>query len=198
MRSSPQLDPRDRDATLIAALRTGDDMAARDLYDQYHPRCVFFLRRWSGDDALARELAAEAMSRLLVKAASGGVREPRGFAEFAFTLTRNIWKQYAERITRERRHLTVVDPDQLTRHADDRDPDRAYTAAMAIERRRDVDTAMSELPPRYREILELRFGEGLSHNAIAGRLDVDPANARQLLSRARERFRIVFRKLAER
>ena len=195
---SPQLDTRSRDAALIQALQSGDEAAARDLYDHYQPRCCFFLRRWSGDEALASELAAEAMSRLLVKAATGGIREPRGFAEFAYAVTRNIWKQYLERRTRERGRLTVVDPEHLNRYADDPDPDRAYVAAAAVQRRRDVDTTLATLSPGYREILELRFGEDLSHNEIAAKLGLDPANARQRLSRARQRFRSEYERLASR
>ncbi len=46
------------------------------------------------------------------------------------------------------------------------------------ERRRLVQEACAELPPEQREVLELAYFGGLSHQAIALRLDLPPGTVK--------------------
>jgi RNA polymerase sigma-70 factor, ECF subfamily len=58
-----------------------------------------------------------------------------------------------------------------------------------------VETALSRLPPRFREALVLRELEGLSYKEIAGIMGMPIGTVMSTLSRARERFRVAARDL---
>ncbi len=51
------------------------------------------------------------------------------------------------------------------------------------------DVIANELTPRQREMLVMRYYEGLSGNAIAGQLGVNPSTVCRTLRRAQERIR---------
>ncbi len=56
-------------------------------------------------------------------------------------------------------------------------------AAVAEEQRERLGSALVELPPRSRRLIELRFVEELSFSAIAEQLDLPSANAAECLCR---------------
>jgi RNA polymerase sigma-70 factor, ECF subfamily len=66
------------------------------------------------------------------------------------------------------------------RLADDLAPD----AADVVPNRLAVAAYLAKLPPEHREVLQLRFYDGLSHDEIAVRLCISPGNARVRLCRA--------------
>jgi RNA polymerase sigma-70 factor (ECF subfamily) len=62
--------------------------------------------------------------------------------------------------------------------------DLTPNAADVVLNRLDVAGYLAKLPPEHREVLQLRFYDGLSHDEIAVRLSISPANARVRLCRA--------------
>jgi RNA polymerase sigma-70 factor (ECF subfamily) len=62
--------------------------------------------------------------------------------------------------------------------------DLSPDAAHLVPTRLDVAGYLTNLPPEHREVLTLRFYEGLSHDEIATRLGISPGNARVRLCRA--------------
>lgn len=53
----------------------------------------------------------------------------------------------------------------------------------------DLERAMATLPARYRQVILLRFDDGLSYEEIARLLSTTPANVRKLVERARAQLR---------
>lgn len=53
----------------------------------------------------------------------------------------------------------------------------------------DLERAMAALPTRYRQVVLLRFDDGLSYDEIARLLSTTPANVRKLVERARAQLR---------
>jgi RNA polymerase sigma-70 factor, ECF subfamily len=62
-------------------------------------------------------------------------------------------------------------------------------AAVATEVRRQLGSALDELPERQRTVVELRDVHGLTSEEVCERLGVTPANQRVLLHRGRARLR---------
>lgn len=60
---------------------------------------------------------------------------------------------------------------------------------IAREQRRALDAALERLPPAYRQVLHLRYGERWSYARIGTSLRRSPEAARKLWSRALERLR---------
>ena len=57
-------------------------------------------------------------------------------------------------------------------------------AAKTVPTRLDVASYLAKLPSEHREVLHLRFNEGLTHDEIAVRLGISIGNARVRLCRA--------------
>jgi RNA polymerase sigma-70 factor (ECF subfamily) len=62
--------------------------------------------------------------------------------------------------------------------------DFASGAADSVSTRLDVAACLAKLSSEHREVLQLRFKDGLSHDEIAVRLGISPGNARVRLCRA--------------
>jgi RNA polymerase sigma-70 factor, ECF subfamily len=62
--------------------------------------------------------------------------------------------------------------------------DLAPDAAEVVPKLLDVAGYLAKLSPEHREMLQLRFYDGLSHDEIAVRLGISPGNARVRLCRA--------------
>ena len=69
------------------------------------------------------------------------------------------------------------------------DPDGDLAGDIDVARQRAaLMQALTELEPREREIVSLRYGSDLNATEIAAQLGVEPANVRKILERARVRL----------
>jgi RNA polymerase sigma factor (sigma-70 family) len=69
--------------------------------------------------------------------------------------------------------------------------DLTSDVADVVPSRLDVAGYMEKLPPEHREVLLLRFYDGLSHDDIANRLGISPGNARVRLCRALNAAKVI-------
>lgn len=136
-------------------------------------------RRLLADDARADDVVQEAWMAALVRPPT--VR-PEGFGPWLRTVVRN----FALRSRRENARR-----DRRERAAARRELDGASTADL-VEREqtlRAVTDAVLELPPAAREVVLLRFYEGLPPREIAARLDLPTTTVQSRLQHAVERLR---------
>ncbi|MCA8964421.1 MAG: sigma-70 family RNA polymerase sigma factor [Planctomycetes bacterium] len=91
---------------------------------------------------------------------------------------RNALRQHLRRLGRRRE---VADLDRLDRVFHDQVGDDGGDAQRAALRR-----CLDELPPRSRQALELRYGEGASRAVIAAALGLGEEGAKTLLARLRK------------
>ena len=96
-------------------------------------------------------------------------------------------------IARRNSHRTDVPIDQTADVAEDTTNEERMQAYQQV--RHIID---NELTSRQRTIIDLREVEGLEFEDIAARLDIQPANVRVELSRARKRVRDLYRSRKER
>jgi RNA polymerase sigma factor (sigma-70 family) len=188
---------RERDRALVHAMRTGDERAASELYSCYWPRCERFHRGRCRQTEVADDLAAETMARVVDKIMRGGIADPSALTEFTSTTARFVWFQHLDRMRRERNLLIFVDPDELPDCRGATTERSPLDWILGRETRGLVRRALAELAATDRRILELRLRDGLAYEAIAGRLRISTACARQRLRRARGRLRRRFEHLAD-
>jgi RNA polymerase sigma-70 factor (ECF subfamily) len=166
------------ESDLLAVRAAQADRAAFEvLYRRYLDRVYAYAFYQLGDhhdaeDATERTFLA-ALAALPTFRAGGA-----GFRAWLFRIARNTVAN-AQRTRRRRR--TVPMPDGFDRHAPDADP--AALVARADEMRR-VLAALAELPEERRQVVLLRFVDGLSAREIGEVLDRSPGAARVLLHRA--------------
>jgi RNA polymerase sigma factor (sigma-70 family) len=155
------------------------------LFRHFAPRIKGFLVRSGADEALAEELAQEAMSVLWQRA---GTFDPaRGqVSTWLYTIARNL------RIEHHRRHAGFAeapaggwDADQLPAGME-LDPDELVLAA---QRERSVRQALAELPAEQALVLRLSFFEEHPHSRIAQDLGIPVGTVKSRIRLALGRLR---------
>ncbi len=168
-------DPVASDRELVAAIvGIGDEAAFRTLYHRHTPRLYrTALRIVAGDRAEAEEIAHDTWIRAVTRLGS-----------FEWRSLLSTWLvSIALNCARERRRSDrVVDSLEVEPST----PDRELEAAPA---RVDVERALAQLPPRYREVVVLHELEGYTHDEIAELLGIEPGTSKSQLHHARRRLR---------
>ncbi|HEX7172809.1 MAG TPA: sigma-70 family RNA polymerase sigma factor [Candidatus Limnocylindria bacterium] len=198
-------DPGMEDATLVAALRSGDEAAFIRLVRRHHSALVRAALLHVRDRDVAEEVVQE-----------GWIAVMKGLDRFQARSSLKTWifrivtNQARTRGTRERRTVPFsslrpgirqpsVDPSRF-RPAGDRweghwleppsswGPD-ASERLMARETQRVIAATLDDLPNAQRMVISLRDIQGWSSDEVCEALDISPGNQRVLLHRARARVR---------
>jgi RNA polymerase sigma-70 factor, ECF subfamily len=176
-------EPLDEDAVLrlVELARGGDPTARQRLYRQHVARVFRTVRGALRSDAEAEDVTQDAMLTALTSLHRYSPRSGTRFAAWLTTIALNTMRR---RFRRKRPELTAAGdlPDVPAADADIGDDlDRAKQRAALLK-------ALTELPPREREIVSLRYGAELNAAEIAAELRLDAANVRKILERARVRL----------
>lgn len=183
------------DLKLVGKLMSRDQAAFREFFDDYFPRLFrFVVRRVHGDEEAARDIAQAALIRGVRKLET--YRAEASLFTWLCQITRRELYDYLARAGREQpylRRLVELEDDPEHRAILESIPAEAEPEA---ERHREdlaalVHATLDYLPSRYAKVLELKYLEELSVEAIATRLGVTAITVQSLLARARQAFREV-------
>ena len=187
----------EEDRQLVGKLLAEDEPTFRLFFQDYFPRLFrFILRRIDGDDEAARDVAQAALTKGVQK-----LELYRGEASL-FTwfcqIARHELADYVERGLRQQPKfygLAAREDDPEIRASLESIPAENDAEPEASRHREELSTlvhvTLDYLPNRYAQVLELKYLEGLSVEAIAGRLGVTAIAVQSLLARARSAFREV-------
>jgi RNA polymerase sigma-70 factor, ECF subfamily len=156
------------------------DRQFRHAFDEEFASLFRYVDRWSGDPALAADVAQETFIRLYRRG-----QLPTDLSAWLISVANNLLRDERRRFVRRARLLEAhvrSAPAEGVEHGADAD-------LLADERRRAVRAALDELRPRERALLLLRQ-EGHSYRDLAKALGVREVSVGALLARARERFRV--------
>lgn len=162
------------DRLLAVAAAAGDRAALAGIYDRYADRlydlCWSILRD--------RHEAADAVHDTFVVASTrlAQLRDPDRLRPWLFAVAR---REAIARSDRRRRAVPTEDIDMTGSHVDEVDRDPGDAAALVWE-------AAEALTERDRAVLDLHVRHGLAGADLAAALDVEPAQAAVLLSRAKQ------------
>lgn len=143
------------DQLLVLRCQTGDEAALNELIARYSPGLRFFLRKMTGNAAVADDLLQETWFDVYRKLNT--LREPGAFAAWLYRIARD--RAYREMRRRPATHLAV--DENLTELV--AAEEKEFTPAEADA----VRAALDELPAEQREVLALRFIEEMSYEQIA-------------------------------
>jgi RNA polymerase sigma-70 factor (ECF subfamily) len=178
------------EAPLVEALRRGEGEVLDRVVRLYQPMLMRAARARVGDDA-----AADAVQDAWVGVITGISRfEGRSpLRAWLLAIVRN--QAIAEHRRRRRAAPVAFSEEHLSEAALGSSPWQAWgpsapeQAVLDRERLGAVASALADLPPRQRRVLELRDLEGASASAVCHQLSIGPGNQRVLLHRARARIR---------
>jgi RNA polymerase sigma-70 factor (ECF subfamily) len=171
----PWQEPADHHARLAARARAGEAAAFVALYRELYGPVARFVARRVPARADAEDLVARTFHRFLEGLAAFDPARGSPLA-LAIAIARN-------QVTDHRRARLAHQPEAAALTAPDDAPDPEAQLARR-EALRAVAALLDGLPPATRELLELRFGDGLSHAEIAALTGGSVAAVRQRLSRA--------------
>jgi len=164
------------------------DAAVEHHFSSYFEDVLYLkLRSRIRSPQLIEDIRQETLLRVLRVVRKGGVEHPERFGSFVCGVCNNVMM---EMLRGETRHEGPRCEFEL---ADDRVD--LEGPLVTLQRRRQVDSVMAELPERDRELLKVFFLEERDRSEICKRFDVEEDYLRVLLHRAKLRFRSIHSKL---
>lgn len=173
----------------VVRLRRGDLDALSGLITRYQNRLYRYLLRMVRQPAEAEDLFQQTWLRVVEKIRSFDAS--RNFDAWLFTLARNLALDHLRRIRPQSLDEPLADSGDSASLVD-RIPHQDHTPfdhALAAERRTEISEAMAALPITYREVLTLRFEEGMKIEEIAQVTAVPLSTAKSRLRRSLEQLR---------
>ncbi|MEM6995652.1 MAG: sigma-70 family RNA polymerase sigma factor [Myxococcota bacterium] len=165
------------DEELVEQAAHGDAPGAFGLLARRHQGKIrsLLLRLTRGNTTLAEDLAQETFLR-----AYRGLGGFEGRAQFGTWLHRIAYFVYLNHRNRSKTHASLPEEFETTAPA----PDDECSAHRA-DLRRDVSTAVSSLPPRYRRVVMMHFVRHVPYRDIADTLGVPLGTVKTQLHRAK-------------
>lgn len=174
------------DAHLVERARIGDQAAFAALVRRYERKLIRVLARLVRDPELARDLAQETFWRVYNRL--DRFDTARRFGPWLFRIGVNLGLDHLRRCRSEPPPPASIDRGFGEGRFDLPDPD----PRIQIELAQEIQFVLAQVPVSYRTILVLRDLEGFSSAEVAAIVGRREATIRWRLSRAREKFRIIW------
>lgn len=160
---------------LVESCKRGEREAFRALFDSYKDKVYSIALRFSGEPALAMDIAQDTFLKLF-----SSIRDFRGDARFDTWIYRLVVNSCLDQKRRARRLIPL--PGHLVETL------RASSDSLADLLRSEVTgrvrSAVDRLAPDLRIVIVLRYTEGLSYDEIADVLGCAPGTVASRLNRA--------------
>lgn len=163
------------EAQLVRRAQQGDRDAFSELYHLYHPKIYRYIYFRVGSEAVAEDLAGDVFVRM-VSHIDRFTYRGRPFLAWLYTIARNLMTDYYRREGRAT-HLPL--DERLV--ASDVDPDNN---APYLIRKEQLSEAMGSLTESQRQVILLKFFEGMDNADIAELLDKTVGAVKALQHRA--------------
>jgi RNA polymerase sigma-70 factor (ECF subfamily) len=169
-----------------------DQAAFEELMQRYKKAVFAYARATTGSSQDAEEVTQDVFVKIY--RAAHRFDAHYSFTTWLYKITSNTCKN---KLRGHRRPMMSLDNEEspVVVIGSDVNPLDAYSRKVEIA---EVRTAIGELPPRYRQVLYLRYVESLSYRAIAEALGLSIGNVEARIFRGKERVRrILLKKLTE-
>lgn len=178
---------RGPDPQLVARVQqaqAGDEQAFTELFEQLHPAVLNYAYQVLGDGPSAEDVTQDAF--VVAHQRLGMLGPPFDFKSWVFRIAGNL---AIDQIRKDRRLVDLEDADVMGEPPTTRRPPEKQVRR--AEQQRLIRRTLDRLPPAYRQALVLREIHELSYDELARALECSYDSARQLVHRARLRFRDV-------
>ena len=174
------------DEQLMVQLMQGNRQAAAVLYDRYQPRVYGYFVRMASDRESARDLTQNTFLRVIRYAATW--KDDKTFVYWLFRIARNVLADFYSNTC----HFSEFDnhPEIGAKDAETsvRESEVRESYEMLLE-------AMNQLPPGYREIIELNRFQGFSYREIAAATDSNENAVKVKTFRAIQKLKEIYEKI---
>lgn len=172
------------DRDLVIAFQAGDRRAYDELYRRHMPRVRNVCHRLLGNTQDAEEAAQETFLKSFQ-----ALGRFNGQYQVGAWLSRIASNVCVDQLRSRNRHVQIVD---LTERSHDELEDDAVEPDKIVTDKIEMASALQRIQPLHARALVLRTLKGLSHQEMAGELEMSPQQVKALLHRARTSFRRVW------
>lgn len=167
------------DRALVVGFQRGDEQAYDEIFKRYHSRVAGICQRMLGSTQDAEEATQETFLKAYV--ALGRFNGSYYLGAWLGRIATNVCVDHLR--SRSRSNLVALpeDRDDLLTEVGPED--------LVVGSHPRLHEAIREIQPLHASALALRAVEGMSHQEIAGRLQMSPAQVKALLHRARNSLR---------
>lgn len=169
--------PERSEIHLIEAATGGDIESFGELCRRYYPAMAAVAYAVLNDHQLAEDAAQESFARALVRIKSLGDRAK--FAPWLTAICRNVAK---DMVAAKARHISTEDISQV-------DNDESLD-----ENDRMIRRAIEQLPESTKDLIVLRYYDGLSYEQISSVLGISKTSINGRLTRAKRKMAVYLRK----
>jgi RNA polymerase sigma-70 factor (ECF subfamily) len=170
------------DTAAIDEMLQMDEETFRGFYNRTSGMLWAYIARATNDASAADDLLQEAYYRLLRSATPFESDDHR----------RNYLFRIATNLIRDRYRRPRIDGAQLREHGEDEIVANGDLAEQT-QQRADLRRAMARLSQRERQLVWLAYGQGSTHQEIAGALGLKKGSIKPLLFRARRKLAKILR-----
>ena len=170
-------DAHDWTADMLSVARARDRAAFMRLYDHFMPRLCLYLRGLGSPEAVAEELAQEALLRLWQRAAMYDPQQG-AVSTWLFRIGRNL---HIDRIRREPGWVQVLEE---AAPASDEELARPFTSAEDYAEHVHLQRRIEDLPAVQARLMRMSYFEAKSHQEIADELQMPLGPVKSHLRRA--------------
>ena len=165
------------DTSVLDATLQMDEETFRGFYTRTSGMLWAYLARATNDPAAADDLLQEAYFRLLRATTTFESDDHR--KNYLFRIATNLIRDRFRRPRLDNAQLPERDEDDIPASGD---------LAKQTQQKSDLARAMAQLSQREREMVWLAYGQGSSHQEIAGALGLKTGSVKPLLFRARRKL----------
>ena len=170
-------EPKDWTPDMVAVALRRDRDAFMRLYDHFMPRLCQYLRGIGSPEAIAEELAQEAMLRLWQHAATYDPLRSAA-STWLFRIARNL---HIDRLRRENQWI-AVDMEPLEFEAETDNP--AFSSAESFAAHADLNERIERLSATQARLIRMSYFEAKSHQEIATELGMPLGTVKSHVRRA--------------
>ena len=174
--------PAKPDVELVRRAQQGDRAAFAELFESLHRPVLGYVYHLVGDTPTAEDVVQDAFVRAHQRI--GQLGPPYDFKSWIYRIAGNLAMDH---LRGSRRIVDLDEPLPMEEPPTTRRP--LERKVQREETRRSVQETLAGLPDTYRQALILRELNGLTYGEVAHALECSAENARQLVHRARLRFR---------
>jgi RNA polymerase sigma-70 factor, ECF subfamily len=167
------LDGTDRE--LVEGCRRGEREAFQILFETYKDKVYSIALRFSGNEALAMDIAQDTFLKLF-----SSIADFRGDSLFSTWVYRLVVNSCLDHKRRSWRLIPIADELLAVLRA----PGDALTSVMRTEMSERVQSAVEKLPAEQRIVVVLRYTEGLAYEQIAEVVGCSTGTVASRLNRA--------------
>lgn len=174
------------DERLMKHLVRGDKNAAGVLYDRYYKQVYGYFVRMTNDTEMSRDLTQNVFLKILKY--SNSWKEDKVFAWWLFRIARNI---LIDHFNETRKSFNTED----TLEVASKYPSESGAEMEAKESYDFLMEAMKQLPPGYREMIELNRFQGFSYREIADTISSNENAVKVKTFRAIQKLKEIYTKI---